>query len=581
MSSQSVFSALKKLRFLLTKEDKLKWLGIVGFSLVSSLFEIITAALIVIFVQILNEPNAGFRYLQKLGVHENLSHGIMIFYIALAVGVVYLFKNIIASIEVFYQNFTIQKMNYLFKNKILYKYAEADYAHYLTRNSSLGLAVVGGDCEQMFSSGMLAIAVIISESVVFFSLIAMIVYMNPSLALAIGIIGAILSVSTTKFLMPKFYRWGKKQQETSLLSGQNLMQFFHGFKEIILLGKRDSFINTYQFYSKQKSRVQALQTASNNLPRLVIETLFIGIFVITIAILCFDNESPAQIVGVLGGYLYAGFRLMPGLNRIINQINVFKGIIPSIERVFSEYTNVAAKESYEDIPNFAFNNAITLKDVSFKYPNAASNALDKISLTIQKGKCIGIVGETGSGKSTLVDVMLGLLKPFQGNVLVDNKYNVCSYQWHKMIGYVPQAIYLTDDTIEANIAFGEKEVDQDKLHSSIEAAQLTKFIKNLPNGSKTIVGERGIRLSGGERQRISIARALYINPEVLIFDEATSALDNETETKLMETINKVSKNRTVIMIAHRLTTLKNCDSIIVMEKGRVAKIAKYEELVKG
>ncbi len=581
MSSPSVFSAIQKIRFLLCREDKIKWLGIVGFSLISSLFEIITASLIVIFAQSLNQPNECMYYLQKLGIHENLSHGRMIFYISLAVGAVYLFKNLIASIEVFYQNFTIQKMNYLFKNKILYKYAEADYAHYLTRNSSLGLAVVSGDCEQMFSSGMLAIAVIISESVVFFSLIAMIIYMNPSLALAIGIIGAILGVSVTKFLMPKFYRWGKKLQETSLLSGQNLMQFFHGFKEIILLGKRDAFINAYQFYSKQKSRVQALQTASNNLPRLVIETLFIGIFVITIAILCFDNESPAQIVGILGGYLYAGFRLMPGLNRIINQINVFKGIIPSIERVFSEYTNVAAKESYEDIKDFTFNNSITLKDVSFKYPNAKTDALDKISLTIKKGQCIGIVGETGSGKSTVVDVMLGLLKPFQGNVLVDNKYNVCSYQWHSMIGYVPQAIYLTDDTIEGNIAFGETDIDYDRLNSAINAAQLVKFVQNLPDGVKTIVGERGIRLSGGERQRISIARALYRNPEVLIFDEATSALDNETETKLMETINKVSKNRTVIMIAHRLTTLKNCDSIIVMEKGHVVKIAQYEELVRS
>jgi ABC-type multidrug transport system fused ATPase/permease subunit len=581
MSSSSVSSALKKLRFLLTKEDKLKWLGIVGFSLISSLFEIITAALIVIFAQSLNQPNEGMYYLQKLGVHENLSHGRMIFYISLAVGAVYLFKNIIASIEVFYQNFTIQKMNYLFKNKLLYKYAEADYAQYLNRNSSLGFAVVGGDCEQMFSSGMLAIAVMISESLVFFSLIAMIIYMNPSLALIIGIVGAILGIATTKFLMPKFYKWGQRLQNNSLLSNQNLMQFFHGFKEIVLLGKRDSFINAYQFYSKQKSLVQALQTASNNLPRLVIETLFIGVFVITIAILCFDNESPAQIVGILGGYLYAGFRLMPGLNRIINQINVFKGIIPSIERVYSEYTNVSAKESYEDIQNFTFNNSVTLKDVSFKYPNSKTDALDKISLTIKKGECLGIVGETGSGKSTLVDVILGLLKPFQGNVLVDNKYNVCSYQWHSMIGYVPQAIYLTDDTIEANIAFGETDIDCDRLNLAINAAQLVKFVQNLPDGVKTIVGERGIRLSGGERQRISIARALYRNPEVLIFDEATSALDNETETKLMETINKVSKNRTVIMIAHRLTTLKSCDSIIAMEKGRIASIAKYEDLVKG
>ena len=579
MQSSSIFSALEKLRFLLSKQEKIKWLGIVGFSLLSSFFEVITASLIVIFAQVLNQPDEGFKYFKKLDLNVNLSHGKIIFYISIAVGVIYLVKNLIAGIEVFYQNFTIQKMNYMFKNKLLHKYAQADYAHYLTRNSSLGLAVVSGDSEQMFSSGMIAIAVIISESLVFLSLVGMIIYMNPILALMIGILGIILGFSTSKILMPRFYKWGQRMQEAALLSGQNLMQFFHGFKEIVLLGKREAFINAFQFYSEKKSRVQALQTAANNLPRLIIETLFIAMFVVTIAILCFDHESPAQIVGILGGYLYAGFRLMPGLNRIINQMNVFKGIIPSIERVYREYNTAASKESYENIADFSFSNLLTLKNVSFKYPNANTFALEKISLEIKKGECIGIVGETGSGKSTLVDVILGLLRPLQGTVLTDNKYTVCSYQWHEMIGYVPQSIYLTDDTIEANIAFGETDIDQDRLNSSIDAAQLNKFVNALPNGSKTIVGERGVRLSGGERQRISIARALYRNPEVLIFDEATSALDNETEAKLMDTINRVSQNRTVIMIAHRLTTLKNCDRVIVMEKGRISKIAKYEELV--
>lgn len=578
MSTPSILSAVQKIKKLLTRKEKIKWLGIASFAMIISLLEVVTATIIVLFAQVLSKPEIGQKYLSMLGFSKQLSSGDIMLRMAIIVGVVYLIKNLLGAAEAFYQNISIQSMNFQFKNKLLQRYAKTDYGVYLTRNSVLGINVVNGEVELMFSTGMIAVASVLSEGFIFLCLISMIIYMNPSLAFTVFAIAVVFSIGVVKGILPRFYRFGRQLQESTLYSTQNLTQFFHAFKEILILGKREAFINAYLTHAHKKSRVQAFQTATNTLPRMIIEVLFMGLFVVTIAILCLKNESPVGMMGILGVYLYAGFRLMPGLNRIINQLNMFKSTIPSIERVYNEYISVAEKEHYVDVPELKFNEEILLQNVGFRYLNTRKNTLSDINLSIKKGECIGIIGESGSGKSTLVDVILGLLKPCDGSILIDGKYPVNSTQWHQKIGYVSQSIYLTDDTIEANIAFGESVIDSARLDLVLEAVQLNKLIKELPKGTKTIVGERGIRLSGGERQRIAIARALYSNPEVLIFDEATSALDNETEAKLMETIYSLSRNRTVIMIAHRLTTLSDCERIVIMEKGRIKKVTKYPEL---
>jgi ATP-binding cassette subfamily C protein len=309
--------------------------------------------------------------------------------------------------------------------------------------------------------------------------------------------------------------------------------------------------------------------------------MFIALLIISIAYFCRNEQNQAQMIGLLGGYLYVGFRLMPGLNRIVMQLNTFKSIIPCIDKVYEEYHCLDGKDNYVDCPAFSFNHQISLRDVEFQYESAEKVALTQVNLDIHKGECIGIIGETGSGKSTLSDLILGLLKPQKGTIRVDDQYPVNAYQWHAMIGYVPQAIYLTDDTIAANIAFGEspQAMDAQQLQQAIQGAQLAPFIQSLPQGLNTIVGERGVQLSGGERQRIAIARALYRQPQVIIFDEATSALDNDTENRLMQTIADLQHRQlTIIMIAHRLSTLKNCNRIIVMKKGHIDRVIRYDEL---
>lgn len=572
--SPSIPSALRKLHRILEHEGKrnLVYMGI--FALIVSILEIATASTIVLFGQILNNPETGYAWMESAGLTKHLPTENILVFSALLCGAVYLVKNSVAAAEVFFQNFSIQNMSYTFKNRLLKRYAYADYADYLTRNSAYNSRVVGSDAEIVFSGAVVALSILLSESVIFAALIALIIYINPSLAVTIFCTGSITALLLSKYVLPLFYRWGKKAQHASLMSWQTLLQFFHAFKEIALLGKRESFISYYQEHSRNHARLAALQASAKALPRIIIEVLFVGLFVTAICFLSYSGQPLADMLGTLGAYLYAGFRLMPGLNRIITQLNIFKSAIPALERVYEEYTTVAAPENYADIPNFAFNDKIDIQNVSFQYKNCETPALHDINLTIRKGEKIGIVGETGSGKSTLVDIILGLLKPQRGSVLIDERFTASAKQWHNHIGYVPQTLYLTDNTIEANIAFGVKqeEIDQNRLNQAVQAAQLQPLLKKLPDGLQTVVGERGIRLSGGERQRVAIARALYRTPEVLIFDEATSALDNETESRLMKTIENVSKNHTVIMIAHRLSTLESCDRIITLKDGTLASV---------
>ncbi|MFH0958622.1 MAG: ABC transporter ATP-binding protein [Pseudomonadota bacterium] len=564
----------------MTKKDKLQWGIIVGFAIVTSMLELVTAATLVILAQVINQPETGLKFLKLADLDWHLEPDQIIILVSISCGFVFLIKNLLAMVEVLYQNVTIHNMHYLFKGKLLNRYAHSDYGFYTTRNSSFAFTVVHVETERLFLLGTTSLASMVSESIIVACLVGMLIVINPSLALIVFVVGCILWFGITRWLLPSFYRWGTKLQTADLLCSQNLLEFFQAFKEIVLLGKREAFIETYQFYSQRKSKVQAIKSATNAMPRMMIEVLFVGLFVVTIVYMCLQHQTSQQMMGLLGGYLYAGFRVMPGLNRIINQMNNFKAAIPSIELVHHEYQTVSEKEGCLDLPNFEFNQCLTIADASFRYINSDKDALNDINLIIHKNERIGIIGETGSGKSTLVDVILGLLKPYKGSVKVDDRFPVGCHQWRCIIGYVPQSIYLLDDTIEANVAFGDRpeEIDQRQINKAINDAQLSRFIEQLPEGTKTTVGERGIRLSGGERQRIAIARALYRNPEVLIFDEATSALDNETETLLMDTITVVSQARTVIMIAHRLTTLKDCDRIIVLKDGKIDEIKSYQQI---
>lgn len=577
----SIKQSISKFRVLLTRKQKYEWGLICLFALINSLIELATAFVIIIFAKIILDPEVIYEYLPRIGIYDKFESTSVILWSSVTCGLVYLIKNTFNGLEIFLQNYLIKRMIFNLRTAMLNKYIDFDYRSFISKNSAYRLSVVMAD---IFNLGetLTAFSGILSDGIVFIVLSASIIYLNPASTFVILGIALILFLASKKLLLPLFYRWGKRLHKINILSNQYLLQFFHAFKEVILLNKANSFVDQYKIFAKREFKTQALVNTTNQLPRLTLELTFVGLFTISIAYLSITVKDYTEVFGILAGYLYVGFRIMPSLNRLISKFNTIKATLPYVENVYKEYTLNINPAPALDLPKFEFNNLVSFKTVSFSYSEDQKTTLKNISLTIKKGQKIGVVGTTGSGKSTLIDLLLGLLKPQAGDILVDDNYSVNSIQWRSLIGYVPQSIYLIDNDIEANITFDiEGTTDRPALEKAIEDAQLSDLIVKLPEGIKTIVGERGVRLSGGERQRVAIARALYRNPSVLIFDEATSALDNKTEARLMKTIDSVSENKTVVMIAHRLTSLRNCDSIIVLKEGEIEQITTYDQIAEA
>ncbi|PHQ79421.1 MAG: ABC transporter ATP-binding protein [Coxiella sp. (in: Bacteria)] len=583
MASTSVLSSFKKLFHILNVSEKRQLIMAASMAFFVALMEVITAISIALFAQSLVRPENVYMHLHKYHlIKTGFNPQQILLYMAILCGVTYLIKNVGASFDVFHQNKVIQRIGLNIKKRLLQKYMGLSYEKYITRNSSIPLSVMNTDINRAINYGLVQMMGIFSEGLVFVILIAFIVYVNPVFALVIFAVGALIALLMIKYLLPLSYRLGDNLSTSTKATNFHLVQLLHTFKEVVLAAKEAKFSKSYNEQAVTMADANCLFNVFQHFPRIIIETIFIGLFVLSVVYLCLTKQSSAHIMALMGGYLYAAFRLMPGLNRIITQLNNAKSAIKSIDMVDEEFKlNDDTLQSLQSVTDFSFTSMIRLQDVNFKYASEDRMILQHINLTISKGECVGVVGSTGSGKSTLIDLMLGLLQPTSGDITIDGKYPVNCRQWHEMIGYVPQSLNLIDDSIKANIAFGDETelVDERHIASLIKQVQLTHLVAKLEKGVETPVGERGVQLSGGERQRIAIARALYTDPDVLIFDEATSALDTETESQMMETIYSVAKDHTVIMVAHRISTLKGCDRIFVFEEGALKSVTTYDELI--
>ena len=470
-------------------------------------------------------------------------------------------------------------------------YLNHPFVFFLNRNTSELIQNILFEVGRIVNGILIPLLTIFSRSVIAFSILALLVWMNPILALVSGIVlgGAYLTV----FLLVRktLGTTGKEISRENARRTQVAYETFGAIKDIKILGREEEFFDRFRKPVERYSLYQARSQMISLLPRYALETLAFGGIILIVIYLLSAGGTLAKALPLISLYALAGYRLMPALQAIFGNLTAIRFNISAVDRIASDLSSLRADPRTAKISVPApvhrplpFSREITLEKIVFHYPNREEAVLNGLSLTISSNTSIGIVGSTGSGKTTTLDILLGLLSPSSGRLLIDGvpvtKENI--REWQANIGYVPQQIMLMDDTVLRNIAFGIPEglIDREKVIMAARMANLHDFVTNdLPDGYDTEIGERGVRLSGGQRQRIGIARALYHEPSVLVLDEATSALDNITENVIMEALNTLSHQKTIIMVAHRLTTVRECDTIIVMDSGSVSDQGTYRELL--
>lgn len=526
--------------------------------------------------------NISFKLLSEFGVESHqqflLSLGIVVF-VLLFVSLFFKALTTYAQMRFTYmREFTLCR-------RLVEIYLCQPYEWFLSRNSAdIGKTILS-EVDRVISNGLNTMINLIAHSFVAFSIFSLLILVDVKLALIVC-----LTLGTTFFLIYKVNRsylkkFGEERIEANKWRFAAISEAFGAIKEIKIGGLERSYTERFSFPAKNYGASQLSAQILIQLPRFALEAIAFGGLMLITLYLMNQKGSLADGLPIIALYAFAGYRLMPAMQQIYNAISSLRFVGPSLDFIYEEVKNLKILKNNQNRNTFSLNKSIVLKNVNYNYPNSSRVALKNINFNIPANSRIGIVGVTGGGKTTIVDIIMGLLLPQQGTLEIDgqviNKDN--RNAWQKSVGYVPQQIYLADDTIAANIAFGldPNKINLDKVEQAAKIANLHNFvIHELSEKYETTVGERGVRLSGGQRQRIGIARALYNKPKILILDEATSALDNYTEKAVMDEVNSLNKNNmTIIIITHRLHTVKNCDKIFLLKNGEIKDQGTYEKLI--
>ena len=581
---------LKKLLFLLSANEKKRAGLLLIMILILSFLDMIGVASIMPFIAVLTNPslletNYFLKYMFQVssifGVETSeefmFFSGVLLFFILI-------FTLIFRAIVTYLQLRFIFLLEHSICRRLVEAYLHQPYSWFLNRHSAdLGKSILS-ETGKIAGKGLGNLMDLIAKSTVTIAIIVLLIIVDPKLALIVG-----LSLSITYVLIYySFSKYLKKIGKDSLKNNQlrftAVSEAFGAVKEIKVGGLEQTYINNFSISSKIFALTQAYVSSIAALPRFFLECVGFGGVLLIILYSMSDTGSFNNALPIISVYVFAGYRLLPALQKMYSCFTEITFVVPSLDELNNDLRILQDSEKIQDQSNLAFNKTITLKNIDYNYPNSSIKALKDVSINVPINSTVGLVGATGSGKTTLIDIILGLLEPRNGSLEVDGKLitKLNTKSWQRCIGFVPQHIYLSDDTVAANIAFGidHKDIDQQAVERASKLASLHEFIINeMPKQYQTTIGERGIRLSGGQRQRIGIARALYHYPKVLIFDEATSALDGTTEKIVMDSINNLRQDVTIIIIAHRLSTVKRCDKIYVLDKGKLKAQGNFDELV--
>lgn len=570
---------LKKLNVLLDKKQKTTMVGLMVMMVIGAVLQTAGVGLLVQVVNIVIDPEAvqnsriaSFVY-RAFGSPEYKTFAVTIMAVLI---VVFIVKNIFLFVQ--------QKLTFAFvytnqfrtSERMMRNYLRRSYEFYLNADTAVVQRSITSDVNNMYAL-ILALLQMLSDGVVSVFIIAYCFATNGTMTVLLAVVMLVLMAGVKIVLKPIMYKAGKDNQDYYSSLFKWISQTVQGIKEVKIAAKEQYFVDEYKKCGQ--GYVNAVQRYSlyNNVPKLLIEAACVATMVGYMIYLVVSGMSTENMLTVFSTLAAAAFVLLPCVNRINNQMNsisyfepFFMGVSDNLQDEISG-EKVDMSFATDEKEKLVVEKAIELRNITYAYPGTEKLIFDHADLTIPIGSSVGIVGTSGAGKSTVVDILLGLLQVKEGVVLADGQDTRLHYRkWLKNVGYIPQMIFMLDDTIRKNVAFGvpEEEIDENRVWEVLREARLDEFIKTLPEGLETGIGERGIRLSGGQRQRIGIARALYNNPEVLILDEATSALDGDTEAAIMESINRLHGKKTLVIIAHRLQTIEKCDLVYRVENGK-------------
>ena len=580
----------KKLLFLLTSRERKHAVLLLLLMILTALLEMIGVVSILPFMAVLTKPslietnsilNNFFQFSSIFGVKDNHE---FLFVLGFVVFVVLITSLTIKAFTLYFQLRFIQMREYSIGKRLIEGYLQQPYSWFLARHSAeLGKNILS-EVSQVIGNGMRPMMELVAKGLVAIILITLLVIVDPKLSLIVGFsLGGAYGL-TFYFIRNYLTRIGEERLKNNHLRFRAVSEAFGAVKELKVGGLEQTYINSFsnsaQIYARNNSSSQVVA----QLPRFFLEAFAFGGILLLILYLIAKSGNFNNALPIVSLYVFTGYRLLPALQQIYGSLTQLTFVGTALDKLVDEIKNLKQTNKNKDQGILSFNKSIILKNIHYNYPNTPQSALKDVSLNIPVKSTVGLVGVTGSGKTTTIDIILGLLEAQKGTLEVDEKVITPqnSRSWQSSIGYVPQQIYLSDDSVAANIAFGTgaNNINQEAVEKVAKIANLHEFIiDELPKQYQTTIGERGVRLSGGQRQRIGIARALYHDPQLLILDEATSALDSQTEQVVMDAVNNLSKNITIILIAHRLNTVKNCDIIFKLEKGQLIGQGNYDQLI--